>query len=548
MLSAIALITSILGVAALFYMRRSRDQAIKHSQEIEKRDRELKQQVLELQVLRSLGERAGYSLDIRQILDVIVDSLEGVVEFSAISYLLLGPEGRVISKIRVVEPVSHQFLISIREQVRQAFSQLVGQKVQPQVVDETLSGIALDDIASREVGSFFNLPLTIGGKIVALINVSSFKKGLYGQEETAVLYTILEQVSASATKLSQVVENEKRKLSAMISSLDDGVMMVDRSFNLMVTNPTLSRLLNLRGEPSLFNVAVAVDGKANLHDVMQRVLQHEQAVKLSEFEVDGNAIQIDVEPVKDKSGYLLGAVVILHDMTAQRQLERLREEFTAMMVHELRTPLTTVIYSTDMMKSDLPKMGPQEVEQNLAIIRSTTDNMLSLVNELLDIAKMEAGKFEVTKKEDDPKQLIEEKVATFKPLTDQKHLQLIAEIDPNISHLSFDRKRIGQALDNLLSNAIKYTDKGQVIIKAVSQGEEVLISVSDTGDGITPEDKDKLFSKFEQLGKGKTGERGGTGLGLVVTKGIIEAHGGKIWVDSPGLGQGTTFTFSLPLK
>lgn len=244
------------------------------------------------------------------------------------------------------------------------------------------------------------------------------------------------------------------------------------------------------------------------------------------------------------------------NIAREKALEKVHEDFTAMMIHELRTPLTTIIYSVDMMKTDLDKLPPEEAKKNLDIIKLTTDDMLSLVNQLLDVSKIEAGKFEVVKKDDDLGLLVEEKVAEFKPLADQKNLFLTTQIEPNLPRAAFDRNRLGEVVNNLLSNALKYTDHGGVSIRArvaesdspLKPGIGIVVSVVDTGDGIKPEDQQKLFSKFEQLGKGKTGEKKGTGLGLVVAKGIVEAHGGKVWVNSIGEGQGTTFSFSLPLK
>src|SRR3989344_6905914 len=169
-----------------------------------------------MQVVRALSERAGYSLDLKQILEVITDSLEGIVEFSAISYMLLCPEGKVVLNVHLAKPVSKLFVEDIKGKMVSAFSAMVGQTLQADLINETLSGSVMG--GEGNVGSFFNLPLIIGKQPVALINVASPEKGLYGDEETSFLYTILNQVSVSASKLSQVVENEKSKLSAMISS------------------------------------------------------------------------------------------------------------------------------------------------------------------------------------------------------------------------------------------------------------------------------------------------------------------------------------------
>lgn len=538
----------LLGLAVIDYGKRYKATVLKNSQESEIREKELKRRVLELQVLRTLSERAGYSLDLRKTLEVITDSLEGLVDFCVVSYMLLAPEGRIILKVRVQKAVSRNFLDQVKNQMLNSFSAMTRRQLHPSLIDETMTGNTLDERLAAPVASFFNLPLIIGGQVVALINVSSTQIGLYGDADTAVLYTILSQVSTQASQLSQVVENEKRKLSAMISSLTDGIMMIDLNFNLIVSNPAVAYLLDLKRGVNLFDVSTSLAGKVDIRGAVGQSLQHQGMVKIPEFELGSKALQIDVEPVKDKLGYQLGAVVIFHDVTSQRQLEKLREDFTAMMVHELRTPLTTISYGTAELLDDLPQVDAQKLQENLKIVKSTTAEMLSLVNDLLDVAKIEAGKFMVMKRDTDLKQLLEEKITLFKPLTDHKQLKLILEMDDNLPHILFDRRRLSQALDNLLSNAVKYTDKGQIVLGLHIVSQKAVISVTDSGEGIQTEDIPKLFSKFEQLGKGKTGEKSGTGLGLVITKGIIEAHGGKMEVTSEGLGQGSTFSFILPLE
>ncbi|MDO8638740.1 MAG: ATP-binding protein [Candidatus Daviesbacteria bacterium] len=545
----IALGNIILGIIAFFYFKRFQQSSSKHTIEIEKNDRELKRKVLELQVLRSLSERAGYSLDLKQILEVITDSLEGIVEFSTISYMLLGPEGKVILDMHLAKPVSEAFVNDIKGKIISAFSVMVGHDLPVGQINETISGSVPDtDINNSSVGSFFNLPLVIGKQPVALINVASPQIGLYGDEETSFLYAILTQVSVSASKLSQVVENEKSRLSAMISSLLDGIAMIDPESNLIVDNPALYQILKIEGQANLYKIMASVGTKIDLDKMLKQAFQTQKVVKTQSFEVNGLSVEVNIEPVKDKFGYLLGLAIVFRDITAQKALERLREEFTAMMVHELRTPLTTINYGVDNIMTNLLKVSKEELSDTLNIVLNTTKNMLGLVSELLDMAKIEAGKFTVVKKEGDLGKVLKEKVTAFKPLVEQKKVALVSEIGSGLDKVNFDPIRLGQVINNLLSNSIKYTDLGKIIIKAEVVGNQAQISIADSGAGIAKEDLPKLFSKFEQLGKGKTGEKDGTGLGLVVTKGIIEAHGGKIWVESEGIGKGTTFSFSIPLK
>lgn len=538
----------ILAVIAIIYFRRLKDTTKRDTAEALKREKELRRRVFELQVLKTLEERVGYSLNLTQILGVITDSLKGLVDFAAVSYMLLGPEGKVVLKVRVEQPVSRLFLTQAKEQMLKAFTEATKKNIQPELVEETVSGNLLDERSSLPVGSLFHLPIVIGGRVVALVSVFSPKTGLYADEDTAVLYNIMGQVSIQANKLAQVVENEERKLSAMVSSLTDGVLMVDRGYNLLVANSAVGKLLGLTEGVSLHQVAAVLGSQVDLYQSIQKAMEHQTIIKVPEFETQAHAIQIDVEPVKDHYGYMLGVVVVIHDATEHRNLERMREDFIGLMIHQLRTPLTTISYSTNMMLSDMPKIALQQVEQNIQIISSTAQGMLSLVNDLLDVSRIEAGKLMVIKQPGDLGKLIIERVEEVKSEASSKHLLVSTEVDPDLARVPFDKVRLTQALDHVLSNAVRFTEAGEIKIAARLDQDQVVITIADTGEGIKATDLPKLFSKFEQFNKDKQGEKVGTGLGLLITKGIIEAHGGKIKVESSGENQGTTVTLTLPME
>ncbi len=352
--------------------------------------------------------------------------------------------------------------------------------------------------------------------------------------------------------LNSVLSGERGKLQSLISSLTDGVLLLDSNNRVLIFNPITSALLNINLVDTA-EYSITIDQLFSSFPIISEIKnsidksrQSGQIVKLPAVDFNNKHLSLDIEPVRDHhSGWM---VIVIRDVTPQKQLERVHEEFTAMMIHELRTPLTTISYSTHMLLSDLNKMSTQDLESQVDLIQSTSQRLLSLVNDLLDVAKIEAGKIQLVKEVGDYQNLLEEKSAVFRPLVEQKHLQLLMEIDPNLKQFSFDANRIGQVLDNLLSNALKYTKQGQISLLVKLNPGEIVTSVVDTGDGILPADLTKLFSKFTQVGKGRSGEVKGTGLGLVVAKGIVEAHGGKIWVKSEGEGQGSTFAYSLPYE
>jgi PAS domain S-box-containing protein len=469
-----------------------------------------------------------------------------LVDFATVSYILKGSEGRYILKIHAGGEASESFIASVKDGLIDSFNTMSGHKIPKDLIDETISGGAYLEKIENRVESSFNLPMLIGSELLALINISSNVPDLYKDEDTKILYTILSQVSASASKLSMVVENEKRRLSAMISSLTDGILMVDPSMKLTVANPALSNMLGIKIE-TLMEVVAGVGTKADLENSLRTALSKKTVVRIPQADFGSFVVEIIAEPVIDKHGYLLGAAVVFHDITPEKRLEKMRDDFTAMMVHELRTPLTVINYSADSLLKPSYGLTKAETEKNMQVIQSTAGEMLTLVNDLLDVAKIEAGKLAVSPEKNDINLLLKEKTEVFKPQAKQKGINLEFNPDAKIPQFIFDKVKIGQAITNLISNAIKYTDKGTVTISSSELDDHVLVSVKDTGDGIKDEDLHHLFNKFEQFGKGKSGEKTGTGLGLVIVKGIIEAHKGKIWAESEGVGKGSTFIFSLPL-
>jgi PAS domain S-box-containing protein len=347
------------------------------------------------------------------------------------------------------------------------------------------------------------------------------------------------------------LDAEKGKLSSVINSMTDGVIMVSRDNQLLVFNPSIRELLWLGNKPeiSMFDIVDSLAGKVDIRTKIDQALAESKPIVINEVYIRDRALELTVTPVRDQSGEKLGAAAVFHDITTEKSLEKLRQEFTAMMVHELRAPLTAVRWSSESLKklAETNKLEPVKAKETAYTIETASTNMLELVNDLLDVAKIEAGKFEINKQDYDLVGIIKDAIQVFMPQAQMKHLALNI-ITPEVLKVQCDKVRIGQVLNNLISNAIKYTDSGQVDIGAEVQTAKsrVVVSIKDSGVGVSREDLAQLFSKFKQL-KSADNARKGTGLGLVVSKGIVEAHGGQIWAESAGENMGTTFYFSIPM-
>ncbi len=508
-------------------------------------EEELKHRLYEVSILKSIGERIGYSLDLEKIVDIITGSLGNLFKYSMVSSLIL-KDGRVIFKSQLAEPVSQNFLAAVRGKMAASMTALLGQDFPVASWEENLSGVLPDEKNISLPASFFNIPLVINGKIKGLINISSLTPGLYKEGEMTILYKITSQASEAVAKLEKVLETEKGKLNAMVFSMADGVIMIDDENRISVINPTAKFILNLKGEINIFDLINSLSGKFDLREKLEDSKKQDKLVIVPEVSLRNNFLQVLISPVKNPEGEFLGNVILFHDITQEKRLNKIRQDFTAMMVHELRTPLTVIKSGGETIIAHISEIPPETLALLISSMKNSAEEMLYLVNDLLDAAKIEAGKFTVIPKAQEIIPLFQEIEQDFKPLATNKKIGLSFSYPPDLPKVTFDKERLRQVLNNLLSNALKFTEKGQVSLLAQKLDGQVLIAIQDTGRGINPDEKEKLFAPFSQILTPDTEKEPGTGLGLLISKGIVEAHGGKIDVDSKP-GEGTTFSFNLPL-
>ena len=232
------------------------------------------------------------------------------------------------------------------------------------------------------------------------------------------------------------------------------------------------------------------------------------------------------------------------------RLEKLfatQRRFVADIGHELRTPLNSIIGFSGMLLMRL--VGPLEPEQEkqLNMVQDSAHHLLELINDVLDISKIEAGELELIREPFDMQESLRKSMDKIVPLAKKKGLELAPSIDPQVGKMTGDRRRVEQILLNLLSNALKFTDQGSIHVDCFVRDGMVITSITDTGIGIKPEQKESLFRPFRQLDSGTTRQHDGTGLGLSICKRLVEAMGGEVWVESEW-GKGSTFSFSLPVE
>ncbi len=239
---------------------------------------------------------------------------------------------------------------------------------------------------------------------------------------------------------------------------------------------------------------------------------------------------------------------ILYERT--KELDRLKSEFVAVVSHEVRTPLTSIKGSLELLGDERFHKLPAPQRELLGICQANTERLISLINDILDFSKLDASKFTLNIEHADVAKIVTEAVENIRSLASMKNVAIDIHVEGTVGTVEADSMRVGQVVTNLLGNAIKFSferNRVEVWARGGEEEEEVTISIRDHGKGISQGDLSRLFQRFGQLDSSNTRKAGGTGLGLVISKGIVEQHGGRIWVDSQ-IGAGSTFSFTLPRK
>ena len=527
----------------IIYEKRKRS-VISKQHEVEK------QKLYQISVLKEIQDKISYSLDIEEIVDIITRSLKNLFPYSTASSIVI-KEDKLIFKTYVEESVNRSFIEQVKKSMLASISALLPNP--PMFIDEKLSGISLDEANRLPLASFFHIPLIINNKVMGLINVSSTTPNLYKEDAVTILYQITENASNALTRLREVLEAEESKLTSMIGSLVDGVFMVDSKIRLLIINDAARKFLSIQRENvTILDILNEMSGKYDLLGKINESVSSKETIEEKEVVIGENTFQIFLTPVFNskelETQHVIGTSILMHDITIEKNLSKIKEDFTNMMVHELRSPLTAIKDSSELMLEE-KKLKAEERKQLLGIIDSQTKMLLNQIGSILDASKIEAGRFTIQKYPNDLNEVINDVVDTFAPQAIKKNLELNSYVPNTLPQVNFDKIRITQVLNNLVSNSLKFTPQGgKITVFGEINPDTITVSVSDTGMGISEEDQKDLFSKFYQIRKTPHElAKKGSGLGLYIVKGIVEAHGGQVLVKSE-VGQGTTISFTLPLS
>ena len=347
-----------------------------------------------------------------------------------------------------------------------------------------------------------------------------------------------------ATNVDELLAGQQR-LQAVLDSIDDGLLMIDRQGHLEHLNPVAQRQLGWDSDRLGQGLGAALE-RPELDPQLQLVLRGgtlERAPDDLSIEVDGEArvLTYSLTPVSHTQGHILGAVMVLHDVTEQRAFERVRSEFVLRASHELRTPVTGMHMAFGLFR-ERAHFAPDSREADLLdTVNEEMQRLMQLINDLLNFSRYQNGLQKLTLTPCSIEDLLEQAQTRFAESASEKEIDLLVEVQGPLPWLQADQPQLDRVLDNLIDNALRHTGSGgRIRLQARRHGDRVIISVEDNGEGIAYGQQGRIFEPFVQVGR----KKGGAGLGLALCKEIVQLHGGRMGVYSRP-GQGTQFYMAL---
>jgi len=376
-------------------------------------------------------------------------------------------------------------------------------------------------------------------------------------------------------KVEETLRESKKFAESLIASMKDGFSILDTQGVHLNVNPALCHMTGFTREELIGTGPPHPYWPKGEYENIEKTFQKILKGEFEDFELifkrkNGERFPVIVSPsrVTDKGGNVISYFATVKDITEHRKaeeaekariklsrsyselktLDKLKDEFLTIAAHELKTPLTPILaYINLILKNKGSELSNKEREQ-LEICRRNAIRLKNLVSDISSVSKLKTKAMKFKMKPMKIENVVNDVIQELKPAARDKHLRLIANIEPKLPIIKGDAERLAQALSKMLENSIKFTDKGRITVSAEKEKNKILVKISDTGIGIRKKNIPKLFTKFFQTDVSPSRKTHGTGLGLAICKGIVEAHNGEICAESEGLCKGSTFTVTLPVK
>ncbi|MCD4783186.1 MAG: GAF domain-containing protein [Candidatus Eremiobacteraeota bacterium] len=517
-----------------------------------------------LLALYEIVKAVNSTLDLDEVLNLIIKETTKLFHADAGSVMLLN-ENSVLT-IKSAQGLPGEIIKNTRVRLGEGIAGWVAKTGETLLLDGKVTDPRFKNLVDRkeEILSSICTPLKCKGKIIGVLMLRRTHFKSYTEEqrnlfsliadqaaiaiENASLYEAEKKRSYELRRLNEILRLEKLKIETILSSMADGVVVTTPGGEIIHINRSTERMLNVNGKDivgkhfdHLFTEECCFD------EIKYTVIETDGRYKsdFSRKTDDGEMhFRLIGTVMKGKGDKPDGLVMVIQNITEMKRIDKMKSEFVSMVSHELRTPLTSVVGFAELMMNR--EFNPERRKRYLNIIIKDSERLMRLIDDLLDLSKLEAGKFYFKPTPFKIDEIISQVMESLKGQAPEHNLLL--EITEEIPILSLDRDMFTNLISNLLSNAVKYSpDSGDIKVTLQSNEKEVSVCVSDHGIGIEAEKIPRIFDKFYRVDSSLNRKTGGTGLGLATVKYIVEEFGGKIWVESE-LGKGSSFIFTLPLE
>ncbi|MEQ3467043.1 cell wall metabolism sensor histidine kinase WalK [Enterococcus cecorum] len=379
----------------------------------------------------------------------------------------------------------------------------------------------------------------------------SRKVTVHGKDELGQLALTFNQLAEQIEETQDAMESERNRLNSVLSHMSDGVVATDRRGKVITINDMALSLLGISKEAAIGqNILNLLDIEKDY--TLRKILESTEELLIERNESnygDNKIIRVEFSMIRRESGFISGLVAVMHDVTEQEQNERDRREFVSNVSHELRTPLTSMRSYIETL-SEGAWQDQEMAPRFLKITLDETDRMIRMINDLLDLSRMDNGNLKLNIEMVNFNELVNFVLDRFDVIiaNSEKKYRIVREFTQRPLFVEVDTDRMIQVIDNIMNNAIKYSpDGGKITVRLMETHNNVILSITDQGLGIPKKDISRIFERFYRVDKARARKQGGTGLGLAISKEVVKALGGTIWATSIE-NYGSTFYISLPYE
>jgi len=511
---------------------------------------ETRLRLTQVATLYTMSREITGQLDLQTVLDNIVVTVRQAVDCRGCCIFLLDNSGQYL-EIKAADGLKPRWRQQARLRLGQGSAGQAAIEKQPIYIPDTRQ---VEDFIffDEEVRSLLVIPMLVQGQVIGTINIDDDHPDAFSKDEEGLLTITAAQaaiVIANARLFAQI-SAEQQQTQAIIQYMADGLLLINREGDIITCNHALAAMLGLHTNQIIGQNIKTPNLPPNLADITAAATQPARTgVLAKEVTIEiprPRILQLFATTVLDDNHQSIGEVRVVHDITKERELDQLKDNFFSTISHELRTPLFSIQGFAKVLLEE-KKLDHSTRTEFLGTIHRQATQLGEMVNNLLDFSRFDNGKIELEREPVATDDLIYQAILKLQGFAHQQKVELVSDIAASLPVIMGDRQRLEQVLTNLIGNAIKFSHpNGQVTIAAATGPTELQVSVRDHGIGIEPDELEQIFSPYYQADTSGRRSAMGSGLGLHIAQKIIQEHNGRIWAESPSQ-QGSVFYFTLPL-